>query len=148
MHLPARDRVLDAMVAALRPGGRLLIEEADHYPVSAMGPGLHTHVLATALLDPLAAAGVDWAFARRLPALLHQRGIAQVAAESEVALFEGGSPMADLLRLSIEQLRSAGLTGEVTDEQIGAWHTLVAQPGNWFHGFAFVRATGRRQHGC
>jgi SAM-dependent methyltransferase len=144
MHLPARQRVLDALVAALRPGGCLLVEEGDHYPISALGSGLHPEVLEMALVDGLTGAGVDWAFARHLPALLQRRGIGDIGAESDVALFEGGSPMAELLRLTILQAHAAGLTGEATNEQIDAWSTLVGEPGRWFHGFGFVAAWGRR----
>lgn len=98
------------------------------------------------LVDGLSPAGVDWTFARRLPALLQQRGIGEIGAESEVAFFEGGSAMADLLRLTVAQACAAGLTGEATGEQIDNWNTLVAEPGHWFHGFALVTAWGCR-HG-
>jgi SAM-dependent methyltransferase len=144
MHLPARQRVLDALVAALRPGGWLLVEEGDHYPVSALGSGLHPEVLEMVLVDGLSRAGVDWAFARQLPALLQRQGIGDIRAESEVALFEGGSPMADLIRLTVAQARAAGLTGEATGELIDAWNALIEEPGRWFHGFALTAAWGRR----
>jgi SAM-dependent methyltransferase len=144
MHLPARQRVLDALVAALRPGGWLLVEEGDHYPISALGSGLHPEVMEMVLVDGLTGAGVNWAFARHLPALLHQNGISDIGAESEVAIFEGGSPMAKLIRLTVLQARASGLTGEATDEQMDAWNALVDEPGRWFHGFALMAAWGRR----
>lgn len=145
MHLPDRDRVVDAMVAALRPGGWLLVEEGDHYPVSALGSGLHPEVLEMVLVDGLSAAGVDWTFARRLPALLQRRGLDRIGAESDVPLFEGGSAMAEVIRLTVDQARAAGLTGEATADQIDDWNTLLGQHGQWFHGFALVSAWGRRR---
>ena len=144
MHLPARHRVLDALIAALRPGGWLVVEEGDAFPVSALGSGLYPDVLEMVLVDGLSRAGVDWTFARHLPALLQQRGLRNVEAECEVALFEGGSRMADLIRLTVAQARAAGLTGEATSEQIDDWNTLIARRGEWFHGSALVSAWGRR----
>lgn len=147
MHLPARHRILDAMVAALRPGGWLLVEEGDHYPLAAFGPGLHPEVPEMVLVDGLSAAGVDWAYARRLPALLQQRGVGDIGAESEVSVFEGGSAMGELLRLTVAQACASGLTGEATAEQIDQWHGLIGERGRWFHGFALVSAWGRRGTG-
>ncbi|MGH9035765.1 MAG: class I SAM-dependent methyltransferase [Acidimicrobiia bacterium] len=146
MHLPARERVLDMFVAALRPGGWLLVEEGDSATLPAAGSGVDGGVLRTVLVDGLTPAGVDWTFARRLPELLQQRGMRHVGAESDVQIYEGGSPMAELLRLTVRQARGAGLTGEATDEQLDTWNALIREPGRWFQSFALVSAWGRR-HG-
>lgn len=144
MHLPARERVLDMLVAALRPGGWLLIEEGDDTPLPPPCSSPDVQVLRTVLVDGLAAAGVDWTFAHRLPLRLQQRGLRDVGAESAVQLYEGGSPMAELLRLTVHQLRTAGLAGQALDSQIDAWNAAVQQPGRWFHSFGLVSAWGRR----
>ena len=128
MHLPTRHRVLDALVAALRPGGWLLVEEGDSYPVSAAGSGLYSDVLEMVLVDGLTTAGVDWLFARQLPAHLQERGLRDVAAESDVVRFEGGSALAELLTLTVRQAQGAGLTGEATPDQIDAFCDLVQRP--------------------
>jgi SAM-dependent methyltransferase len=144
MHLPARQRVLDTFVTALRPGGWLLVEEGDSSTLSAADSDPDTEVLQRVLVDGLTAAGVDWTFARRLPQHLQQRGMRDVGAESEVLIYEGGSPMAELVRLTVRQARTAGLTGGATEDQIDAWSSLVREPGRWFQNFALVSAWGRR----
>jgi SAM-dependent methyltransferase len=144
MHLPARERVLDRFVTALRPGGWLLVEEGDAAPLPAAGSSPEANVLRTVLVDGLTAAGVDWTFAHQLPERLQQRGLRDVEAESAVQLYEGGSPMADLLRLTIHQIRTAGLASEALDGQIAAWSAGVQEPGRWFHSFGLVSAWGRR----
>jgi SAM-dependent methyltransferase len=144
MHLPDRERVLDTFVAALRPGGWLLVEEGDSSTLPAAGSGPDATVLRTVLVDGLAPAGVDWTFARRLPELLQQRGMGHIGAESDVQIYEGGSDMAELLRLTIRQARDAGLIADATDHQLDSWDALVQEPGRWFQGFALVSAWGRR----
>ncbi|MGH8974727.1 MAG: class I SAM-dependent methyltransferase, partial [Acidimicrobiia bacterium] len=144
MHLPARERVLDMFVTALRPGGWLLIEEGDSAPLPATGSSPDADVLRAVVVDGLTAAGVDWTFAHRLPESLQQRGLRDVGAESDVQVYEGGSPMAELLRLTVDQLRAGGLTSEALEDRIDAWSTVVRQPGHWFHSFGLVSAWGRR----
>jgi SAM-dependent methyltransferase len=144
MHLPARERVLDRFVTALRPGGWLLVEEGDAAPLPAADSSPEANVLRTVLVDGPTAAGVDWTFAHQLPERLQQRGLRDVGAESAVQLYEGGSPMAELLRLTIHQLRTAGLAGEGLDGQIDAWSAAVREPGRWFQSFGLVSAWGRR----
>lgn len=144
MHLADRERILDGLVAALRPGGWLLVEEADGFSVPALDAGLHSEVVQTVLVDGLAAGGVSWDFARHLPTLLQQRGLHDVDAEIDVPLFEGGSPMAEFLRVTVAQARAKGLTGRASAAQLDAWDSLVQEPGRWLHSFAMVASWGRR----
>jgi SAM-dependent methyltransferase len=140
MHLSARDQVLESMVGSLRPGGWILIEEADSSPFAAVQPG----VLKQVIVDGLTSAGVDWTYARTVPALLQGHGLCDVAAESEVQFFEGGSGIAELARLSVWQAWEAGFRGGATREHLEAWDTLVRRPGQWFQGWGLVSAWGRR----
>ncbi|MGH9004672.1 MAG: class I SAM-dependent methyltransferase, partial [Acidimicrobiia bacterium] len=41
VHLPTREKLLEEMVAALRPAGWLLVEDLDAYPVTALGEGVY-----------------------------------------------------------------------------------------------------------
>jgi hypothetical protein len=143
MHLPARHRVLESLVAALRPGGWILIEEGDSSPFAEARSG----VLEQVLRDGLTSAGVDWTFARTMPALLQRHGLLDVKAESEVQIFEGGSAWAELLRLSVRQAWDAGFTGGATEDEVEAWDTELSRSGQWFHGFGLVAAWGRRAAG-
>lgn len=140
MHLPARHQVLESLVATLRPGGWILVEEADSSPFAAARPG----VLEQVIVDGLTSAGADWTFARTMPELLQRHGLRDVSAESEVQIFEGGSALAEFVRLSVRQAWDGGFTGGATRDEVEAWITEVGRPGRWFHGFGLVAAWGRR----
>jgi SAM-dependent methyltransferase len=108
-HVPERDRALAAMVAALRPGGRLLVEDADPalQPLVCLDPAVPGAELANRLKagfrSLLAARGVDLAFGRTLPARLRAAGLVDVGAD---AYFPLTGPAADELeRATTEQLR-------------------------------------------
>ncbi len=143
MHLPQRERVLDTLVASLRPGGWLLVEEGDCYPLQALGSGLHGEVWEMVIAG-FGRAGVDFTWARHLPGLLHDRRLDDVGAESDVFHVEGASPAAELFRLTVTQVRELGLLPEATPGQLDAWDALLREPGRWFPSCAIVAAWGRR----
>lgn len=142
-HLRERESVLEGLIAAVRPGGWLLVEESDRYPIAALATGLHARVM-RAVIAGLTAAGMDLSFARSLPGRLQRSGLEGVGAEAETSLFEGGSGAAELLRLTVAQTRELALGAGATEEQLEAWNVLIAEPGQWFPGFALVAAWGRR----
>ena len=151
-HLPAREAVLDHLVAALCPGGRLLLEEPD-YVSKVPDPGndprgnaVFARVRA-AEARWMAEAGVDEAFGRHLYAALLRRGLVKVGAEGRVPVARGGTPLARFYRLTAEQSRErylgAGLAVEDFDAYL-AWHddpNFV-----WIQGTIFA-AWGRRPGG-
>jgi SAM-dependent methyltransferase len=144
--LPQREAVLDVLVASLAPGGWLLLEEPDGYAITALATGLHAEVLAT-LLAVLASAGVDWTWARDLPARLHQRGLHDIRAESEVPLIAGGSPRTDYFRLTALQLQDQVIAAGATPEQLDKWNNALDNPAQWFPSYGLVAAWGRRREG-
>jgi 2-polyprenyl-3-methyl-5-hydroxy-6-metoxy-1,4-benzoquinol methylase len=77
MHLPARAQILTRLVAALKPGGWLFLEEHDIFPVTAAASGPYAEVWA-AFIRAVASAGcaVDWA--RQLPQTLARCGLQAV----------------------------------------------------------------------
>jgi SAM-dependent methyltransferase len=88
VHLPDRDKALRSMVHALKPGGWLLIEDADPalQPLSCLDAHGPNQELANrirkgfrSLLD---ARGADLTFGRRLPRLLREAGLVDVAADA------------------------------------------------------------------
>jgi SAM-dependent methyltransferase len=122
-HVPRRQEALRAMVAALRPGGWLLVEDADPglQPLLCpddYGPAQH---LANRLRDGfralMADRGADLAFGRTLPRLLREHGLVEVAAD---ASFPISSPAcAALERATVEQIRDRLVgAGIATDTEI------------------------------
>ena len=142
--LPQRDEVVDALVASLAPRGWLLLEEPDSYATAALGPTLHGEMVAK-LLAGMARFGVDATWARNLPALLHQRGLQDVGAESEVPFINGGSPTTDYFRLTALQIRELAIAAGATAEQLDQWSTLLETPAQSFPSYALVAAWGRRR---
>ncbi|GAB2743958.1 methyltransferase [Kitasatospora kifunensis] len=117
VHLPERAQVLRTLAAAVRPGGWLVIEDADPalQPLACPDERGPAEELANRIRRGfralLAERGVDLAFGRTLPALLRTAGLSEVAAE---AYFPVTSPAcreleAATVRQLREQLTAGGL---------------------------------------
>jgi hypothetical protein len=122
-HVPARAHALAAMVSALRPGGWLVVEDAD--------PGLQPLIcpdewgpeqqLANRLRQGfrmlMAGRGADLAFGRTLPRLLRAAGLGAVQAD---AFFPITSPACAALETATVQQIRGGLVaaGLATDAEI------------------------------
>lgn len=141
IHVPDRDRVLAKLVSAVRPGGLLLLEEDDTYPIDATADGPYR-----AAWDAFAAmtigAGLDPAWARTLPGRLTELGLEDVGAEVDVQFFPGGSDPARFWSMTWQQARERGVDPAVLDEGRAA----LEDPEQWFAGPAKVIAWGRRPH--
>ncbi|MFM9367235.1 methyltransferase domain-containing protein [Streptomyces sp. Da 82-17] len=101
-----REHALRSMVRALRPGGRLLVEDADValQPLGCPEAQGQAQLLANhvrkGLHILLAESGADPAYGRKLPRLLREAGVAQVEAE---AFFPLTSPAAAALETATVQ---------------------------------------------
>ena len=88
VHVPGRAAALATMVAALRPGGVLLVEDADPalQPLSCpdeMGPAQElANRMRRGFRTLLADRGVDLAYGRSLPRRLRAAGLSQVGADA------------------------------------------------------------------
>jgi SAM-dependent methyltransferase len=108
-HLPHRRAALASMIAALRPGGRLLVEEADPglQPLLCPddhGPAQHlANRLRRGFRTLMSGRGADLAYGRTLPRLLRDHGLLDVGAD---AYFPITAPAcATLERATVEQIR-------------------------------------------
>ena len=109
VHVPQRSEALATMVDALRPGGWLLLEEADPGLQPLACPDDHgpadelANRLKLAFRTLMAERGVDLSFGRTLPRLLRAAGLVDVQAD---AYFPMGGPTVDRLeRATVEQIR-------------------------------------------
>jgi len=143
MHIPAREQVLGRLCGALRPGGILMIEEQDAFPVLAAATGAYRQAW-LAFIRACRAAGTDPDWSRDLPLRLRRHGLADVAAELDVPLFCGGSTQAQFWSLTWQQVRdrvvAVGEPGNVIDEG----QADLSDEQRWFHGPAMVTTWGRR----
>ena len=137
IHIPERDEVLRKLVAALRPGGLLLVEEDDTYPIEAASAGAYRAAW-DAFLAMTCEAGLDPHWARELPERLADLGLDDVGAEVDVQFFPGGAPAARFWAMTWMQARER--VGAVVD----GGRLALEDPSRWFHGPAKVIAWGRR----
>lgn len=124
VHLPAREAVLDRMIAALKPGGWLLTEEFT-YPSLLTRPdhgrGEVTLKSSLVLRQVMMDRGVDPGFGRSLAVHLRARGLQRLSAEGRALIAGAGSAGARLLKANLTQLREPILaSGMVTPEEFAA----------------------------
>jgi SAM-dependent methyltransferase len=123
VHVPQRAAALAAMVAALRPGGWLLVEEADPalQPLVCPDQPGPAQRLANKLKHDfrtlMAQRGVDLAYGRTLPRLLRDAGLAGVRADAYFPIT--GPACTALEQATVRQIRDR-LTGAslATDEEV------------------------------
>ena len=118
--LPDKRLGLRRMVAALRPGGVLLIEEPDFMTIYAAGkPPSLGRVFVAAMHYLEATCPIECEYGRRAPGDLMAAGLVDVQAEGRTPIVLGGSPLAaHFLRLTIEKLREPVLAaGGVTEAE-------------------------------
>jgi SAM-dependent methyltransferase len=146
-HIPERIDVLARLAAAVRPGGAILIEEPDFHPVLASDSPL-VRDFWQGFLAWAADHGIDYFVGRRIAPLLAGLGFADLAVHGETILFDGGSPVARYLKLTMQELEGSlvgsGLIGPT------AWRETMAlfdNPGFWTWQNAYVTTSGRKPAG-
>ena len=142
MHLPTREKLLEEMAAALRPGGWLLIEDMDVFPLPVLAEGPMLEVW-TAVVGAFEAAQACPTFGRDLPPLFDRAGLEAVEALCEVPTVRGGAPFTQMIMASVAQVRPFIATSGITEEHIAALGRQIADPTQWFSAFAMYSVRGR-----
>lgn len=155
-HLPERLAVLDKLVASLRPGGWLLIEDVDmsnmaylaaeHLLFEPSETGPSCQAITVASVEAGAAFGLDYTFGRDLPRHLRQAGLDEVDAEVTSRLVVGGSTGAVYYQLLIPHLRLALRDRpDVSEADFDTWEAALRSPDAMFQGLSMVSAWGQRR---
>jgi SAM-dependent methyltransferase len=120
VHVPQRSKALATMIDALKPGGWLLVEEADPGLQPLACPDDHgaaeelANKLKKGFRSLMAERGVDLSFGRKLPRLFRAAGLVDVQAD---AYFPIGGPVVDRLeRATVEQIRERLIVAELASE--------------------------------
>ncbi|QMU77127.1 methyltransferase domain-containing protein [Streptacidiphilus sp. PB12-B1b] len=123
VHVPDRAEALRRMVRALRPGGRLLLEDADPVLQPLLCPDEYgpeqqlANRLRSGFRTLMAGRGADLGYGRTLPRLLREAGLEDVRAD---AYFPIASPACTALEAAtVRQIRGRLVAaGLATDEEV------------------------------
>lgn len=143
-HVPQRIDALGRLAAAVRPGGRILIEEPDFHPVLASDSAAMRDFW-SGFLAWAADKGIDYFVGRRIAGLLAGLGFDEVAAHGETILYNGGSLPARYLKLTMQELEASllgsGLIGRTTWSEA---MELFDNAGFWCWQNCYVATSARR----
>jgi hypothetical protein len=153
VHVPAREQALERMVTALDPGGWLVVEELDEtlldltYPTTNAAAAALFQQMRTAQRRLIAARSGELAltWGRSLYQRLRAQGLVDVGLEGYLALREGRSPGAHLMRANFEQIREEAISaGFFTNEELAQILTLLDDPDFAVSAPPMFTAWGRR----
>ncbi|NUO61265.1 MAG: methyltransferase domain-containing protein, partial [Hamadaea sp.] len=120
VHVPDRARALATMVAALRPGGWLLVEDADTelQPLACLdevGPAQRrANRLRRAVRELMTRRGADMRYGRTLPQALRTAGLVEVAASGNFPV--GGLACDRLEAATVRMVRTELLAAGLADD--------------------------------
>jgi len=154
MHLPERQRALDRLVAALKPGGWLLLEEGEYISHALPDPRIDAaagELLAKhkrALDIGGATSGIDFYYGRRLFGDLLARGIADIGSEGRLEMVRGGSTPAKFLQRTGQQTRQQPqASAHMSETERDAFLTLLDDPALLYLGPILMAVWGRKPLG-
>ena len=129
-HVPQRGDALRRMAAALRPGGVLLVEDPlPPHPAGYPAVPVWGRILA-ALEHQMRRGGADPYIGLQLASLFRELGLSNVDSAARVSLMHSGTPAAEFLTLTLEQVGHRLVeAGAVTAEEIAALTATFQSPG-------------------
>ena len=128
-HLSDRRQILDRLIAALRPGGWVVIEDYDWscFGFEGESPGFRSDI-AEVILGFMAEAGFERDYGRRVVADIEAAGLTDIRGEGRARLIDSTSAGFEFFRLSFESLRGAIVdAGLVSAEEADAASAGFAQ---------------------
>jgi SAM-dependent methyltransferase len=151
IHVPTRWQALGRMMAALKPGGWLVVEDYDStftdpaYPTADPADAALVAKVFGAQSRLLAARGGEPGWGRQLYRRFCELGLADVGMEGRLDAWPGGSVGAHLVRANFEQIRTEAIAaGLVTDEEVTRALALLDAPSFAYGSPVLFGAWGRR----
>ncbi len=148
-HLPQREAVLAKLVTALRPGGRLQIDEIDirYWPVllapDAQAREAYERYLA-GMDRLLRAAGSDPTWGARVAQSMVDAGLEEIDPALRQEVWKHGSAGLDLLVSNSHHLRDRFVEAGVSDGQLAELRRVVSDPSFKAVSFTVHSVIGRR----
>lgn len=142
-HVADAETAVANMVASARPDGAIVLIEPDFLPVSVAEPP-QIREFWQGWLAWSRGEGIDYFIGRRLPGMLSRRGLRDIQATAETALYNGGSLWAEYWRQTVIELRPRLVaSGKLDDQSIGTFLAQCADPAWWTQTIAFTTVAGR-----
>jgi SAM-dependent methyltransferase len=107
MHIDDADEIIGSLVTALRPGGVLLVEEADYFPLAGM--------TSPALLAVASALVAKWTWARTMPGTISRLPVSDIDVTIDTSMLRGGSPEAAFWAYTLRSVEHRVTDSECAD---------------------------------
>jgi SAM-dependent methyltransferase len=147
-HVPARLEVLDRIVAALAPGGWVVLEDFDTAEVRTTDRGAPDHELiarvAVAFNGLLRARGGVSSFAANARRELMDRGLVDTGSSGHVSIAAGGTGFARAVAANTSQVRDQLLATGLTAAELDHFLEVVADPDTLVGSPVLISTWGRR----
>jgi len=146
MHINEADEIIARLIDALRPGGVLLVEEADYFPLAGM--------TSSAVFEVTSALVAKWTWARTLPNTISGLPVTDINVTIDTSMMRGGSPEAAFWtytlrsveeRLTDSEHAAANGLPSVTQETFDEAMRLLADETFWTPLAAVVCVSCRRE---
>ena len=136
IHIPDYEVALQRMLALLKPGGWIVLEEPDFSVSKAVsGPPEDCRAVGNvynALDATYSVMGLDWSVGIKLPAFLQARRLRNLTWEVNTHLNHGGTGIARIMRMSTEHLKHPYLdTGKATNQDIERYIRFTEDKNSW-----------------
>lgn len=151
LHLAEREMVLDRLVAALKPGGVLIVSDWDatrrdwllHAPTPTAADAFDA--FQNGLLAELEDHGADLGWARRAPLAMRAAGLVHIQTFAHNQLWAGGEPGCLLHESNSHQLHEALLARGVTAEQLVQLREAMRDADTLAYCYWMFTTVGRRR---
>jgi SAM-dependent methyltransferase len=149
MHVLDRPAALNNMLAALKPNGWLLLEEADF---STFNTGKMETIerdtiqrLAAASKQTIVNLGGDPELGTKLPFLMQNADLQKIDTDTNTAMFRGDSDRSQIWRMAIAQITSKLLETELVNRSdLARFFDLIVREDMWMMDYAIVAAWGQK----
>jgi SAM-dependent methyltransferase len=147
VHNADWEALIDAVIASLKPGAALVLEEPD-FTVAKACAGKDARAfdrVNAAICAMFRDAGKDPALGVRLPSALEARGLRVERTDNSSPLCRGGDALATMMAMSTAQLGAKCMaTGLVDEDDLAGYARFAADPSAWGIYYATIGVLARK----
>jgi 2-polyprenyl-3-methyl-5-hydroxy-6-metoxy-1,4-benzoquinol methylase len=150
MHVRMPAQALPKLVAALKPGGWLVVEDLDFrlidrtFSTQDKAAGALFQKVLAAQLQLMVERGADLDWGHQLYTHLHAQDLEDVGMEGHLRIWPGGSDGSRLVQANVGQMREEAVArGLVSEQEIGQMLALLDDPSFVISSWVMMTAWGR-----